>query len=287
MRPSPNPNIVAKRQKVKNAAPFNRSLFRQRRARHTASDALTREAGERLTEDLELIRRDFSDILDLGGQTPHLAEAYPKARLITQDAARQADVKAEEDALPFAAASFDLIVSNMTLHAVNDLPGALLQIRQCLRPDGLFSATLLGGESLIELRQSFLEAELDITGGAASRLIPLPEFQSCAALLQRAGFALPVAHREMLRVEFENFWELLRAVRGAGFANFAHDRAKKPLRRETLSRAAEIYAQKFGASGKIFASAEIVYLSGWSPADTQQKPLPRGSGQIDLAKALR
>ncbi len=268
--------------------PLDRALLRQRRQKTAKSGAdhgaFSAEIAFRLAEDLQLIRRDFRNILifgNQGGLKNLLMENYPHAYIVTFDPDR-GDVQGDEDLLPFAPHSFDLAVSNLSLHLVNDIPGALAQIRRILKPDGLMNASLLAGESLQELRQSFLLAEAELTGAAASRMIPLPDFTSLPALLQRAGFALPVAHQEYITANARNLFDLLNKIRGDGFANFAKDRARKPLRRDVIARAAEIFQNQYDNN----STAQIAYLSGWSPSDAQQQPLPRGSGKINLADIL-
>ncbi len=271
-----------------NQHPFDRALLRQRRekaAKNKADhSALSAEIAARMIEDLELIRRDFQNILilgDAGHFKQSLQKMYPAARIVVMDAAG-GDIYGEEDLLPFTPHSFDLVISNLSLHLVNDVPGSLAQIRRILKPDGLFNASLLAGETLQELRQSFLMAEVELTNSAASRLIPLPDFTSLPPLLQRAGFALPVAHQEYITLSFESFFDLLDKMRRAGLANFAKDRARKSLRRDVLRRAAEIFQQEHRNQ----VTCQIAYLSGWAPADTQQQPLARGSATHKLADVL-
>jgi len=193
----------------------------------------------------------------------------------------------DEDLLPFKAQSFNLIVSGLALHRVNDLPGALIQIRQALHPDGLFMAALLGARALSELRQALLEAEAEIDGGASPRVAPFGNVREYGALLQRAGFALPVADAETLTVLYASPRELMREVRALGGGNVLLARSRAPLSRRTLERAEAIYRERHASpDGRVSASFEIVYLSGWGPDASQQQPLKPGSAAQRLADAL-
>jgi SAM-dependent methyltransferase len=223
-----------------------------------------------------------------------LAEQHPRLRVISLSAclpsARLCPAPravADEEALPLKDASLDLVTSVLSLHLVNDLPGALVQIRRALRPDGLFLAALLGGDSLIELRQAFMVAETETAGGASPRVFPTADIRDMGGLLQRAGFALPVADTEQLTVTYADAFALMRELKAMGTANALAARSKKPLRRDTLHRAAQIYAERFGAgAGRVKATFEILYLSGWAPHESQQKPLKPGSAAARLADAL-
>jgi SAM-dependent methyltransferase len=193
----------------------------------------------------------------------------------------------DEDALPFKEASLNLVVSGLALHRVNDLPGALIQIRRALCPDGLFMAALLGAGALIELRQVLLEAEAEAEGGASPRVSPFGDVREYGALLQRAGFALPVADAETLSVRYANPREVMREVRALGGGNVLLARSRKPLARHTLERAEQLYRERHGMpDGSVKASFEIVYLSGWAPDPSQQQPLKPGSAAQRLADAL-
>jgi SAM-dependent methyltransferase len=202
-------------------------------------------------------------------------------------ASPEADVVADEEALPFLDASLDLVVSALALQFVNDLPGALVQIRRALKGDGLFLAALLGGETLTELRQSFAAAESEMEGGVSPRVAPFADIREMGALLQRAGFALPVTDVERLTVRYPSPFMLMGELRRMGGTNILVERRRTPLRRATLSRMAEIYAQRFSDSdGKVRATFEVLWLSGWAPHESQQKPLRPGSAQARLADAL-
>jgi hypothetical protein len=178
-------------------------------------------------------------------------------------------------------------VSLLALQSVNDLPGSLLQIRRVLKPDGLFLGCLLGGSTLTELRQAFTQAEAEIEGGASPRVAPFADVRELGSLLQRAGFALPVADSELVRVRYADPFALMRDLRAMGFSNALRDRRRTPLRRTTLLRAARLYGDRFAdPDGRIPATFELVWLSGWAPHESQQKPLQPGSARIRLADAL-
>jgi SAM-dependent methyltransferase len=184
--------------------------------------------------------------------------------------------------------SLDLVTSALSLHLVNDLPGALIQIRRALRPDGLFLGALLGGETLIELRQAFMMAETETLGGVSPRVFPTADLRDMGGLLQRADFALPVVDSESLTVSYPDPLALINELKAMGGANPLLARSRKPMRRDTLAQALEVYAQHFtGSDGKVRATFEILYLCGWAPHESQQKPLKPGSAKARLADALK
>ena len=196
-------------------------------------------------------------------------------------------VVADEEALPFRDASLDLVVSALALQFVNDLPGTLVQIRRALKPDGLFLAALVGGETLTELRQAFAAAESEVEGGVSPRVAPFADVRDLGALLQRAGFALPVTDIDRLTVRYDSPFALMHDLRRMGATNALIERRRTPLRRATLLRMAEIYAERFAdPDGRVRATFEIVWLSGWAPHPSQQQPLKPGSAQARLADAL-
>jgi len=198
-----------------------------------------------------------------------------------------ASLVADEERPPFADGRFDLAVSLLSLHGVNDLPGALLRIRQCLRPDGLFMGCLLGGATLTELRQAFTAAEAEVEGGASPRVAPFADVREMGGLLQRAGFALPVTDADTLTVRYGDALALMRDLRAMGLTNTLVARHRKPLRRAMLMRLAAIYAERFAAAdGRVPATFELIWLSGWAPHESQQKPLRPGSAKARLAAAL-
>jgi SAM-dependent methyltransferase len=176
----------------------------------------------------------------------------------------------------------------LSLHTVNDLPGALIQMRRALKPDGLLIAVLLGGDTLHELRTAFAEAETEVEGGVSPRVAPFADVRALGGLLQRAGFALPVADSDLVTLTYATPFRLLQDLRGAGCSNALTERRRSPLRRATLARMAEIYAERFpAAGGGIAATMELVTLTGWAPHESQQKPLAPGSARTPLADALR
>jgi SAM-dependent methyltransferase len=190
--------------------------------------------------------------------------------------------------LPFADGSLDLVVSALARHLVNDLPGTLVQIRRALKPDGLFLAALLGGETLTELRRSFAAAEAEIEGGVSPRVAPFADIRDLGGLLQRAGLALPVADADRLTVRYATPLDLMRDLRGMGATNALVERRRMPLRRATLLRMTEVYAEQFSdADGRLRATFDIVWLSGWAPHHSQQQPLKPGSAKARLADALK
>lgn len=196
-------------------------------------------------------------------------------------------LQADEERLPFADESLDLVVSTLALHWTNDLVGALVQIRRALKPDGLFIGAILGGATLTELRQSLLQAEAELTDGAGLRVSPFADGFDGAALLQRAGFALPVADLDRVTVRYDHPLKLIGDLRAMGETNALLDRSRRPLSRPVLMRACAIYAEKFAQpDGRIPATFEIVTLTGWAPHPDQQQPLKPGSAKMRLADAL-
>ena len=271
-------------------------LLRARRRRARALGPVTflldRVASD-LAERLDAVLREFRLAVDLGTPADALRRALADktsiGTLIAVDAlsAEGLAVVADEEALPFRDASLDLVVSALALQFVNDLPGTLIQIRRALKPDGLFLAALLGGETLTELRQAFAAAEAEIEGGASPHVAPFADVREMGALLQRAGFALPVTDVDRLTVRYASPFALMDDLRRMGATNALVERRRMPLRRATLARMAEIYAARFAdPDGRIRATFEIVWLSGWAPHESQQKPLRPGSAQTRLADAL-
>lgn len=276
---------------------FDRALLRVRKARARALGPETflidRVAAD-LAERLGAVLRQFEVAIDLGTPTDAVRGAL-SGQSIGALIAVSPDVTAndspaiagDEEALPFRDASLDLVVSALALQFVNDLPGTLIQIRRALKPDGLFLAAMFGGDTLTELRQSFAEAEAEIEGGVSPHVAPFTDVREMGALLQRAGFALPVTDVDRLTVRYSSAFTLMAELRRMGATNALAERRRKPLRRATLLRMAEIYAKKFSdRDGKIRATFEIVWLSGWAPHDSQQKPLRPGSAKTRLAEAL-
>jgi SAM-dependent methyltransferase len=292
---------------------FDRALLRVRRRRAAALgdatfliDRVAAELGDRLAS----VLRRFDLAVDLGTPGDQLRHALAadgkigtliavgplahelslprlRGRVGEGEGSNNSIVAADEEALPFREASLDLVVSALALHVVNDLPGTLVQIRRALKPDGLFLAALLGGETLTELRQSFAEAEAEIEGGISPRVAPFPDLRDLGALLQRAGFALPVTDVDRLTVRYASVFALMHDLRRMGATNALVERRRLPLRRKTLLRMAEIYTRRFAdADGRLRATFEIIWLSGWAPDESQQKPLAPGSAKMRLADAL-
>ena len=282
---------------------FDRALIQRRQRRAAALGPATflldRVAGD-LAERLRTVLRQFDVAVDLGtpGEAVSTAlagfdsigtvvstGALPDLAIRAKQMKRL--VVADEEALPFRDASLDLVVSALALQFVNDLPGALLQIRRALKPDGLFLGALIGGETLTELRQAFAAAESEVEGGISPRVAPFADVRELGALLQRAGFALPVTDTDRVTVRYDAAFGLMHDLRRMGATNALIDRRRAPLKRATLMRMADIYAQRFAdPDGRIRATFEIVWLSGWAPHPRQQQPLKPGSGRARLADAL-
>ena len=269
---------------------FDRAARRIRRDRAAADfdrhDFIRQAMVEGLLDRLGAVTRDFGDVLELGcfGSGIALPPGWrvvrtdPGARFAALAGAQQVD----EDRLPFAQASFDLVLSAGTLDSVGDLPGALAQIRRVLRPDGLFLAAFAGGNTLATLRRILIDAEGE---RPAARIHPQVDVRAGGDLLVRAGFALPVAVSETLTVRYASLFTLLADLRGMGATNIMPGRT--PLRRGTLARAAELFAAVADPDGKTAERVDILYLTGWAPAPSQPKPARRGSGTTSLADALK
>jgi SAM-dependent methyltransferase len=279
---------------------FDRTLHRKRldRAASTygAADFLKRRAAEDAAERLESIMRRFPLGIDLSARggvfSRALAASDAAARvgaLIQADLsqAMRPEIVLSEAALPFAPQSLDLAVSLLSLHWTNDLVGALVQIRQALKPDGLFLGALLGGETLTQLRQALLQAEDEVSGGAGPRISPFADGFDGAALLQRAGFALPVSDVDRVTVRYDHPLKLMADLRAMGETSVLYDRPKRPLTRAVLTRMSEIYAERFALpDGRIPARFDIITLTGWAPHESQQQPLRPGSAKARLADAI-
>ena len=195
---------------------------------------------------------------------------------------------AHSETLPFAAQSLDLAVSALALQFVNDLPGVLAQIRRALKPDGLLLAAMIGGDTLTELRQSFAAAEAECEGGVSPRVAPFADLRDIGALLQRAGFALPVTDVDRVVVRYDNAFALMQDLRRMGATNILFERRRTPTRRATMLRMAQIYAERFAdADGRIRATFDMIWLSGWAPHESQQKPLKPGSAKASLEAAVK
>jgi SAM-dependent methyltransferase len=284
---------------------FDRRLVQRHRDRAAAKleghDFLFREVAERLADRLDDVTRKFPLALDLGCHGGEIAaalrgrggiETLVQCDLSAAMARRAAangipTLAADEEALPFAPGSFDLVVSGLSLHWVNDLPGCLLQIRQCLKPDGLFLAAMLGGDTLYELRQSLMEAELAEAGGVSPRVSPFADLRDAGGLLQRAGFALPVIDGDRVTVSYPDVLKLMHDLRGMGEGNAVQARASRAVNHAIVARTDEIYRRRFGdAEGRLDATFQVIYLTAWAPAAGQQRALAPGSARTRLAEAL-
>jgi SAM-dependent methyltransferase len=276
---------------------FDRRLLRARRARAAAlgpSTFLLERVAEDLSDRLATVLRRFEVAVDLGTPTAavwRVLAASGKVATVVRAADATCDcayaVVADEEALPFRDGALDLVVSALALQFVNDLPGTLIQVRRALRPDGLLLAALAGGDTLTELRQAFAAAEAEIEEGISPRVAPFADVRDLGALLQRAGFALPVTDIDRVTVRYQSPMALMHDLRRMGATNALIERSRRPLKRATLQRMAELYAERFADSdGRIRATFEIVWLSGWAPHASQQKPLAPGSARQRLADAL-
>jgi NADH dehydrogenase [ubiquinone] 1 alpha subcomplex assembly factor 5 len=281
---------------VSDIEPFDRVLRRRRRDRCAAGfaahsvlrDHITGELVDRLAD----ISRRFDDVLDLGCADGALGRRLALARLVSADAgfafARAAGgVQCDEDRLPFADASFDLIISAGVLDEVNDLPGALTLARRLLRPDGLFLAGFVGGGSLPRLRGALLAADMAAGTGVSPHVHPLVDLRAAADLLVRAGLNLTVTDGERLTLRYRSLAGLLDDLRGAGASNILHARARTPVTRQWLAAANDAFAGQADADGRISEQFELIYLTGWSPSADQPKPAKRGSATQSLAEALK
>jgi NADH dehydrogenase [ubiquinone] 1 alpha subcomplex assembly factor 5 len=266
---------------------FNRAAHFHNRARFSGvlarHEALFSETAAGLAERLSFVKRDFRRILEVGRRGTALSD------LLTQKDSRchvtQADFDGEER-LVLPSGGFDLVVSNLSLHWMNDLPGALIQMRRALKPDGFFLAALLGGDTLYELRECLYEAEMEIRGGLTPRVSPFMDVRDGGMLLQRAGFALPVAEREKLTFSYPDIFALMRELRGMGEGNAALVREKHFAPKRLFLRAGEIYRQRYPLEEGIQATFEILVLAGWTAHESQQQPIKPGTAEFSLAEAL-
>jgi SAM-dependent methyltransferase len=268
---------------------FDRKLLlaRRERARELGAETfLLARVAEELVERHGAVKRNFELALDLGTPDDTLAGLLKNsgqvANIFTSDT-----LTGDDEVFSLADAKYDLVVSALALQWVNDLPGALVQIRRALKPDGLLLAALVGGETLHELRESFAAAEAEMTGGASPRVSPFAEMRSLGSLLQRAGYALPVIDSDRHTVRYETPFRLFQDLRRMGATNALMERSRKPLTRKIVARAAEIYAERFrDPDGKLRATFDILWVAGWVPHESQQKPLKPGSARMRLADAL-
>lgn len=262
------------------------------------ADFLMQRMAEDLGERLSTVERRFERAAAIFSLTPDAArvvDASGKAATVLRVEADQRllgddefeGVLAEPEIVPLEPESIDLAVSLLTMHEVNDLPGLLVQIRRVLKPDGLFLGAMAGGSTLQELRQSLLEAEAELTGGASPRVYPFADVRDAGGLLQRAGFSLPVTDVETMTVRYNTMFDLMRDLRAMGATSALVERSRKPASRKLFLRAAEIYQDRFSdPDGRVRATFNIIWMSGWAPHESQQKPLKPGSAAVSLANVL-
>src|ERR1700737_1923226 len=271
-----------------NAAPilFDRALLRARHNRALRGEPATFLL-DRVTEDMEerlhAVLRDFADVADIW--TPgEVLRTPPRDRF---KSVIHIDLS-EQETLPLQPESLDLVVSALAFQFVNDLPGVLTQIRRALRPDGLLLAAMIGGDTLTELRQSFAAAEAECEGGGSPRVAPFADLRDIGALLQRAGLALPVTDVDRVVVRYDSAFALMADLRRMGATNILIERRRTPTRRATMLRMAQIYGERFADSdGRIHATFDVIWLSGWAPHESQPKPLRPGSAKASLEAAVR
>jgi SAM-dependent methyltransferase len=272
------------------AAPnlFDRALLlmrRNRALRQGPASFLLDRVAEDLAERLHAVLREFADAAEIWTPGEALRKPY-RDRL--RSLSRIALPGRQSENLALAPESLDLVVSALAFQFVNDLPGVLAQIRRALRPDGLLLAAMAGGDTLTELRQSFAAAEAECEGGVSPRVAPFADLRDVGALLQRAGFALPVTDVDRIVVRYDNAFALMQDLRRMGATNVLLERRRTPTRRATLLRMAQIYGERFAdADGRIRATFDVIWLSGWAPHESQQQPLQPGSGKVSLREAVR
>jgi SAM-dependent methyltransferase len=258
------------------------AMRRTRTARRGGTSFLEAEVAENLSERLSAVKRQFTNALDLNSRDAAFQVMQGHAANWTRT-----PVTAQERALPFTSGTFDLVTSVLSLHALNDLPGALSEIRRVLKPDGLFLAALFGGGTLGELRRAFAVGESETIGGVTPRVAPFADVRDLGGLLQRAGFALPVADVERILVAYSEFPTLVNDLRALGETNALAERSRKFLRRDTLAATlAQYSATDSDESGRLRATFDVIYLTAWAPHESQQKPLAPGSAKARLADAL-
>jgi len=267
---------------------FDRYLLRSRLGRAQrlgpATFLLDRIA-EDMAERLKAVVRDFKSAAEVGTPGDRVCGALAGC---FDHLARVDLPERESEPLLFEAQSLDLVVSALAFQFINDLPGVLTQIRRALRPDGLLMAAMIGGDSLTELRQSFAAAEAELEGGVSPRVAPLADLRDVGALLQRAGLALPVTDVDRIVVRYDSAFGLMHDLRRMGATNILVERRRIPTRRATMLRMAEIYGERFAdPDGRVRATFDIIWLSGWAPHENQPKPLKPGSAKVSLAEAVK
>jgi SAM-dependent methyltransferase len=264
---------------------FDRALLRTRQCRALRGGPATFLL-DRVVEDMEerlhAVLREFADVAEIWtpGENLRISERFKSVTRI--------NLVSGDEILPLQPESLDLVVSALAFQFVNDLPGVLAQIRRALRPDGLLLAAMIGGDTLTELRQSFAAAEAECEGGMSPRVAPFADLRDVGGLLQRAGLALPVTDVDRIVVRYDNAFALMHDLRRMGATNILLERRRAPTRRATMLRMAEIYAERFADSdGRIRATFDVIWLLGWAPHASQQKPLQPGSAKASLAEAVR
>ncbi|MFN3508381.1 MAG: methyltransferase domain-containing protein [Allorhizobium sp.] len=281
---------------------FDEALIARNRERALAqnaagSDFLLELTARELAERLAIVQRRFDDAVELFGGTGLTAKAAIATGKIERLRRIETSEDFGEDGSPVSTANFEsvplepqsvnLILSPLSLHLTNDTPGMLIQMRRALKPDGLLLAAIPGAGTLAELREVLLAAETEIYGGASPRVVPFADIRDIGSLLQRAGFALPVIDEESFTVRYDHIFALMRDLKAMGMANPLIGRSKRPVSRRFFMRAAELYAERFSdADARIRATFTIVFVSGWAPHESQQKPLKPGSAKMRLADAL-
>lgn len=284
---------------------FDRKLVRAHRDRASRTwedfDFLHKEVAERICDRLDDVVRDFPLALDVGchggdiadvigqrGKVEHLIQCDLSEGMVKRaDEKKAISVVADEEFLPFGVEKFDLIVSNLSLHWVNDLPGALVQIYRALKPDGLFIGTMFGIETLRELRQCLSDAELAVDGGMSPRISPFADVRDAGMLLQRAGFNLPVVDADAIEVRYENPMKLMKDLKGMGENNKVLERRKNFTKRELIMHTLQRYMDEFsGEDGRVPATFQVLFMTAWKPDPSQQKPMKPGTADQKLADAL-
>ena len=264
--------------------------LKQKRARTNFDnhDFLHQWSDRVLIDRLEDVNRSFENAVHIGNlfQKSTLPNSSKIKNFLTLDET-DGQIIAHEETLPLKDNAIDLITSNLCLHTHNDLPGTLIQIKRALKPDGLFLSAMLGGETLYELRESLQHAEITLKGGISPRIFPFADKQQMGALLQRAGFALPVVDSEIITVTYESIFKLMHDLRGMGQSNIINERSRKNPGKALFMEAGRYYQENFSdPDGRIRASFEVIFLIGWLPHDSQQQPLKPGSAKQSLANAL-
>jgi SAM-dependent methyltransferase len=266
---------------------FDRALLLKRQRRALRGEPVTFLV-DRVIEDMEerlhAVLRDFADVADVWSP----AEIVRKPMRDRFKSFTRIDLESESEILPLEPETLDLIVSALVLQFVNDLPGVLSQMRRALKPDGLLLAAMVGGDTLNELRQSFASAEAECEGGVSPRIAPFADLRDVGGLLQRAGLALPVTDVDRMVVRYDSAFALMQDLRRMGATNILIERRRTPTRRTTMLRMAQIYGERFSDSdGRVRATFDVIWLSGWAPHESQQKPLQPGSAKASLEAAVR